>query len=121
MKTKLTNFYKISNGEVAMPHSDILIQKLEPFKNRTIYSNALPCKKKTASFHFYSHTIPVRNKLPATRFTYDNVHFQRKNIAQEILLYPNLVEIRLPNIFSTQYSISSLEIQDITWYRLRSP
>lgn len=74
-------------------------------KNRTIYSNARPCKKKTASFHFYPHTIPVRSKLPTTRFTNDNVHFQRKNIAQEILLYiyPNLVEIRLPNIFSALY------------------
>ena len=69
-------------------------------------------KKKTASFHFYPHTIPVRSKLPTTRFTNDNVHFQRKNIAQEILLYiyPNLVEIRLPNIFSALY----LQLNDLS-------
>lgn len=92
-KTRLINFYKISNNKMEIPYTDILIPNQS--KTRTSHSKTfrqLPCKKDSFKYSFFCNTIPDWNKLPETIANSDSIKSFKEKLTHEVLLktYPQL-------------------------------
>jgi hypothetical protein len=92
-KTKLINFYKISNNKMEITYTDILIPNQS--KTRTSHSKTfrqLPCKKYSFKYFFFCNTISDWNKLPETIANSDSIKSFKEKLTHEVHLktYPQL-------------------------------
>ena len=89
-KTRLINFYKISNNKM---DTDILKPNQSKTFTRTSHSKTfrqLPCKKDSFKYSFFCNTIPDWIKLPETIANSDSIKSFKEKLTHEVHLktYP---------------------------------